>query len=252
MKIAFNLLPWREEIEREARHTYIRQSVLAAILGGVLVGVGYFGVTLMVSTQDARNERLVKANAEAQEKIKEITELQGQIKVLNERKKVVESLQNARNQATRVMEQMGVKLPEGVFLMGLKQTGSKVRLTGVALNQSLVATTMSNLDASEWFSRPVLVEIKSVDAKTDTGVTVKSQNFTLDVQYTNPEEITLQDIVPVPAIERQIQQKMLESEQSLPVTPTRIDIEIPRDAASAASPKPVRKSEIAAKSKETP
>ena len=49
MKIAFNLLPWREELEREARHTYIRQSVLSVILGGVLIGVGYFGMTIMVS-----------------------------------------------------------------------------------------------------------------------------------------------------------------------------------------------------------
>ena len=149
MKIAFNLLPWREELEREARHTYIRQSVLSVILGGVLIGAGYFGMTLMVSSQNARNDRLVKANEVAAEKIKEITDLQGQIKVLNERKKVVESLQNARNQATRILEQMGVRLPEGVFLMGLKQSGGKVRLTGVALNQSLVATTMSTLDGSE-------------------------------------------------------------------------------------------------------
>ena len=261
MKIAFNLLPWREELEREARHTYIRQSVLSVILGGVLIGVGYFGMTLMVSSQNARNDRLVKANEVAAEKIKEITDLQGQIKVLNERKKVVESLQNARNQATRILEQMGVRLPEGVFLMGLKQSGGKVRLTGVALNQSLVATTMSTLDRSEWFSRPVLVEIKSVDAKTEAGITIKAQNFILDVQYTNPEEVTLQDVAPAPAIERQIRQKMLESElpPKPPSAPTRLEAEIPKAAATPASDasspsselaKPQRKADKAAKAKE--
>ena len=238
MNIAFNLLPWREELEREARNTYVRQSVLSAILGGVLVGVAYFGVTVMVSSQDARNERLVKANAEAQEKIKAINDLQGQIKVLNERKKVVESLQNARNQATRIMEQMGVKLPDGVFLTNLKQTGAKVRITGVALNQSLVATTMSNLDASEWFSNPVLVEIKSISAKTDNGVTVSAQNFTLELKYTNPEEVVLHDFAPAASIENQIKQKSMESGAVPPPPPALEAVDHGDDAAASATKKP--------------
>ena len=72
MKVSFNLLPWREELQREAKQDYIRQSVLAVILGSVLVGAGYFGMTLMVSAQEAKNERVVRANAQADEKIKEI------------------------------------------------------------------------------------------------------------------------------------------------------------------------------------
>ena len=136
MKVSFNLLPWREELKREAKQTYIRQSVLAVMLGAVIVGASYFGMTLLVSAQEAKNERIVRANAQADERIKEIKDLQSQIKVLNERKKVVESLQNSRNQATRIMEQMGVKLPEGVFFLNMKQTGPKLRLTGIALNQS--------------------------------------------------------------------------------------------------------------------
>ena len=133
-----------------------------------------------------------------------------------------------------------------------------MRLTGVALNQSLVATTMSTLDRSEWFSRPVLVEIKSVDAKTEAGITIKAQNFMLDVQYTNPEEVTLQDVAPAPAIERQIRQKMLESElpPKPPSAPTLLEAEIPEEAATPASgasselAKPQRKADKAAKAKE--
>lgn len=213
MKIAFNLLPWREEIEREAKQNYIRQSILSAILGGVIVGAGYFGMTLLVSAQEAKNERIVRANAQADEKIKEIKDLQSQIKVLNERKKVVESLQNSRNQATRIMEQMGVKLPEGVFLLGLKQTGSKIRLTGVALNQSLVALTMTQLDNSEWFAEPALIEIKAVDAKSETGTVVKANNFIIDIRYTNPDDVLLPGLVLTP--EAQLAQKIRDSNAKL-------------------------------------
>lgn len=238
MKVSFNLLPWREELQREAKQNYIRQSVLAVILGAVIVGTGYFGMTLLVSAQESRNERIVRANAQADEKIKEIKDLQSQIKVLNERKKVVESLQNSRNQATRVMEQMGVKLPEGVFLLNLKQAGAKIRLTGIALNQSLVALTMTSLDNSEWFAEPVLVEIKAVDAKSDSGAIVKANNFIVEVRYTNPDDVVLPGLVLSPSA--QISQKMRENNAPLlpPIPPTRnlsADPAVPTAATPASS-----------------
>ena len=220
MKVSFNLLPWREELKREAKQTYIRQSVLAAMLGAVIVGASYFGMTLLVSAQEAKNERIVRANAQADERIKEIKDLQSQIKVLNERKKVVESLQNSRNQATRIMEQMGVILPEGVFLLNMKQTGPKLRLTGIALNQSLVALTMTQLDNSEWFAEPTLIEIKA-------------NNFILDVRYTNPDDVVLPGLVPSPAA--QISQKIRENNAPLlpPPPPARGLIADPLPAASS-------------------
>ena len=233
MKVSFNLLPWREELKREAKQTYIRQSVLAAMLGAVIVGASYFGMTLLVSAQEAKNERIVRANAQADERIKEIKDLQSQIKVLNERKKVVESLQNSRNQATRIMEQMGVKLPEGVFLLNMKQTGPKLRLTGIALNQSLVALTMTQLDNSEWFAEPTLIEIKAVDARSDTGAVVKANNFIIDVRYTNPDDVVLPGLVPSPAA--QISQKIRENNAPLlpPPPPARGLIADPLPAASS-------------------
>lgn len=220
MKVSFNLLPWREELKREAKQTYIRQSVLAVMLGAVIVGASYFGMTLLVSAQEAKNERIVRANAQADERIKEIKDLQSQIKVLNERKKVVESLQNSRNQATRIMEQMGVKLPEGVFFLNMKQTGPKLRLTGIALNQSLVALTMTQLDNSEWFAEPTLIEIKA-------------NNFILDVRYTNPDDVVLPGLVPSPAA--QISQKIRENNAPLlpPPPPARGLIADPLPAASS-------------------
>lgn len=232
MKVSFNLLPWREELERKAKQDYIRQSVLAVLLGAVMVGAGYFGMTLLVSAQEAKNERIVRANAQADEKIKEIKDLQSQIKVLNERKKVVESLQNSRNQATRIMEQMGVKLPEGVFLLNLKQTGQKIRLTGIALNQSLVALTMTQLDNAEWFAEPSLVEIKAVDAKSDSGAIVKANNFIVEVRYTNPDDVVLPGLVLSP--DAQISQKIRENSAPLlpPPPPSRGLTAVPASGAS--------------------
>ena len=242
MKVSFNLLPWREELQREAKQNYVRQSALAVILGAVVVGTAYFGMTLLVSAQEAKNARIVRANTQADEKIKEIKDLQSQIKVLNERKKVVESLQNSRNQATRIMEQMGVKLPEGVFLLNLKQTGPKLRLTGIALNQALVALTMTQLDNTEWFAAPILIEIKAIDARSDSGAVVKANNFIVEVRYTNPDDVVLPGLVLSPAA--QVSQKIRENSAPLlpPPPPSRgLLVDPVQPAAPAASgPQPPR------------
>ena len=72
MKVSFNLLPWREELTREKKQLFLQQSILAVVLGSALVGAGYFGMTMLVSAQEEKNERVVRANAQADEKIKEI------------------------------------------------------------------------------------------------------------------------------------------------------------------------------------
>ena len=222
MKLSFNLLPWREELEREAKNTFIRQSILSGILGCVLVGASYFAVNVVVQTQNEKNERIRVAIKDSDSQIKEIKDLQDQIKILTERKKVVEGLQNSRNQATRIMEQLGVKLPPGVFITEVKQTGPKVRVTGIAQNQGLVASTMTSLDNSDWFAEPTLIEITAVDAKAEVGMTRASQ-FVVDVRYTNPEDVVLPGIVPSP--EMQINKKLQENSQPkvmLPPPPTSI------------------------------
>ena len=76
MKLSFNLLPWREELEREAKNTFIRQSILSGILGCVLVGASYFAVNVVVQTQNEKNERIRVAIKDSDSQIKEIKDLE--------------------------------------------------------------------------------------------------------------------------------------------------------------------------------
>lgn len=188
--IYINLLPWREQEKLEARKEFIKHASIAGAAGVAIAGAWFFMAMGLVDHQQNINSRLDAAIKVQEKKIVEIKDLQDEIKTLLERKKVVESLQHDRNQATRIFEQLSTKLPVGVQLKNIQQKGSKIRLNGYAQNNTLVSKTMSELPTSDWFKNPILVEVKAVDLKTGNA-TVKASEFTLDITYINPEEVTL-------------------------------------------------------------
>jgi type IV pilus assembly protein PilN len=68
------------------------------------------------------------------------------------------------------------KTPEGVYFVGLKQTGQTITLTGNAQSNARVSALMRNLDASDWFANPDLDVINVKPRGTD-----RVSEFTLRV-----------------------------------------------------------------------
>ena len=79
------------------------------------------------------------------------------------RKQVIESLQRDRAEAVRLLSELAIQVPEGVYLKSIKQEGGQVTLTGLAQSNARVSTLMRNVEASQWMEKPNLIEIKSVD-----------------------------------------------------------------------------------------
>lgn len=188
--IYINLLPWREQEKLEAKKEFIKHSAIAGAAGIAVIAAWFLTTLGVIEQQDSVNAQLDSAIKVQEKKITEIKDLKEEIKTLLERKKVVESLQHDRNQATRIFEQLSMKLPIGVQLKGIAQKGNKIRLSGYAQNNTLVSKLMADLPTSDWFKDPILVEIKAVDVKMGTA-TIKASEFNLDITYVNPEEVTL-------------------------------------------------------------
>jgi type IV pilus assembly protein PilN len=165
--IRINLLPWREA-RRKAHNLqfYILMggvSVLAASI--VLLVHGYYATR--ISTQTERNRFLKDENVKLDKEIEEIKKLKEEIQALLSRKQVIETLQANRAQTVYLLEQLVRQTPDGVYLKSIKQTGSKVNLSGYAQSNARVSTLMRNLEASPYLENPDLVEIKAatVDKK---------------------------------------------------------------------------------------
>jgi type IV pilus assembly protein PilN len=186
--IRINLLPWREA-RRKAHNTqfFVLMGMVAALAGSIVLLVhGYYATRISIQTE--RNRFLKDENTKLDKEIAEITKLKEEIQALLSRKRVIETLQGDRAQTVFLLEQLVRQTPDGVYLKSIRQTGSKVNLTGYAQSNARVSTLMRNLEASHFMENPVLIEIKAANVNNkrvsefNMNVSIKRQQAETDAK----------------------------------------------------------------------
>ncbi len=179
--VRINLLPHREQKRQARQRQFISLSLSLAVLGLAVVALVHGVLAARIDNQTARNTLLKQEIAKLDEQIKEIDRLREQISAVLSRKQVVETLQANRSEAVHLLDQLVRQLPDGIYLRSVKQTDSKVTVTGYAQSNARVSTLMRNIDASPWLTNPELVEIKLVPAPgAAKGADQKINEFTLN------------------------------------------------------------------------
>lgn len=161
--ILINLLPHRELARKRARDSYHWLLVLAVIIG-IVIAIGVYLIYQMeIESQQSRNDFLNMENGQLNNKIKDVTGLQGEIAALEAREQAVETLQINRNLPVHLFDDTVRLLPDGMYLNGIKQEGRNILFTGVAQSQERVSELLRNLSSgkSQWLTKPELIEIKS-------------------------------------------------------------------------------------------
>lgn len=159
--IRVNLLPHREEKRKARRQQFYAVGGLVLVLAVV---IWFFGFTLIsgsISAQDGKNAFLKSEIATLDKDIEEIKRLREQTDALLSRKRVIESLQANRTETVHLFNELARRVPSGIYLKGIKQTGQKVNLTGYTQTNTRVSTLMHNLEDSPVLERPELIEIKA-------------------------------------------------------------------------------------------
>ena len=150
-----NLLPWRED-DRQRRQREFMVAMAGSFVAGVLVVVmSIVAFSTMVDSQEKRNERLENEIVELEKSIEEIDGLERQKERLLARMDIIEQLQRSRPEIVHLFDEITRRLPEGVYLIGMKQAGLSVEVKGVAQSSTRVSALMRQIDASDWFFRIV-------------------------------------------------------------------------------------------------
>ena len=159
-----NLLPWREE-ERKKR----QRDFGVALAGGVVAAVAVVLATMfvysqMIDNQRARNERLTAEIKELEKSITEIDGLERQKERLLARMEIIEQLQKSRPEVVHLFDEVARRLPEGVYLTGMKQAGRRVEVRGIAQSSTRVSALMRQVDASEWMADPEVDRVETTQS----------------------------------------------------------------------------------------
>jgi len=159
---SINLLPWREA-ERLKRQRDFGMALGAAVVAAIaVVMLSMLAYSQMISAQNLRNDRLKAEIVELEKSIAEIDGLEQQKERLLARMEIIEELQKSRPEIVHLFDELARQLPEGVYLTGMKQTGTRVEIRGVAQSSTRVSALMRQIDASDWLGDP---EVERVETK---------------------------------------------------------------------------------------
>jgi type IV pilus assembly protein PilN len=173
--IRINLLPHREEKRKARQKQFAILAGLTTVIALAVAGLLWTVFNQQIDNQKGRNKYLTDEIATLDKQIDEIKKIREETASLLAKKQVVESLQSNRSEPVYLLDQLLRQLPEGLYLKSIKQTGTKVNVTGYAQSNARVAALMRNVEASPYIENPNLVEIKAT-----TVNTVRANEFNLD------------------------------------------------------------------------
>jgi len=159
-----NLLPWREADRQKRQRDFGMAMGLAVIAAVAVCMLTILAYSQMISSQTARNVRLDAEIVELEKSITEIEGLERQKERLLARMEIIEELQQSRPEIVHLFDELVRQLPEGVYLTGMKQTGTRVEIRGVAQSSTRVSALMREIDASEWLSDPEVERVETTQA----------------------------------------------------------------------------------------
>jgi type IV pilus assembly protein PilN len=164
-----NLLPWREAERKQKRQEFtagIIGAVVIALLLGLIVNWRFEAA---IDAQNERNQLLSDTIKEVDKQIAEVLDLEQKEQRLLARMDVIEQLQRSRPEVVRLFDQIVRIVPDGVYITSLSQTGTQIKMRGVAQSSTRVAAFMRNIEGSEWLADPALENLENKSTTAEGG-----------------------------------------------------------------------------------
>lgn len=185
-----NLLPWREEQRTRLTREFGVSALLTAVVGVAVVFAGINFAQKKIDYQESRNNYLQREVDKLKAELKEIEELESTKSNLLARMDIIQELQTKRPQVVHTFQELAARVPDGVFLMSMKQDKDRLTFEGRADSNARVSTLMRNLDASDWFKDPGLDVIQSAK---DSSISTFKLRLSQSVAPTEDTQLAISD-----------------------------------------------------------
>lgn len=159
-----NLLPWRAQLRKQKQQEFATITLFAAAVAGIVFFLIHTHMNGLIEHQERRNTFLENEIKILDKKIAEIRDLEATKKALIERMNIIQQLQVARPSIVHLFDELVTTLPEGVYLVSVKQKGSTLEILGKAESNARVSAYMRNLEDSPWLEAPRLEVIETKES----------------------------------------------------------------------------------------
>lgn len=156
--IRINLLPTKRKKKAQPLPPIIIQSILLLVVTAlvlVFLGFHYSGkVTAMKNEKATKEKELVVLK----EKLKEVEDFERQNKLFQKRKEIIEDLKRKQHAPLLLLDEVSARLPEGIWLVDLTDTGGRVQISGYAFSNTELVTYVQSLKGSKHLTDVTLLE----------------------------------------------------------------------------------------------
>jgi len=179
--IHINLLPVRAAQKKEKLRGQIIVTILALGLTCAACSAVYASLQLKVSdlkdeisSKEAKIKALKKQLGEVAEFKKKKAELAGKLDVLDK-------LKEGKSGPVHLLDELSRALPDKVWLTSYKESGGSVSISGVGLNEDVVARFLKNLEQSPYYKN---VELQVIEQSSQSGM--KTNKFSIQAKVEAP------------------------------------------------------------------
>jgi type IV pilus assembly protein PilN len=149
--IRINLLPLKEAQRALGRRRQVSVAALSLSVALLMMVVPYVLQGRQLAHVDRDIERLNAEVAKLNEQAREVRDLEKKRAELKAKLKVIDDLQQKRVGPVRMLEDLGVAVPEKLWLVEFSDVNNTATITGMALDNQTIATFMRRLQGSKYF-----------------------------------------------------------------------------------------------------
>ena len=171
--IRINLLPFRVARKKENIRRQVSIFLLSIVMVSLLLAWYTMGVNKEIIETQARTAQVKTQIALYKEKADRVTAIKKNLQILEDKLKIVSSLEEKRMEQLVLLEELSEKVvPERMWLESVKADSTQVTIKGVAFDNPTIADFMRNLEISSLFSN---IDLKrSKVQKFKEGIMLKS------------------------------------------------------------------------------
>jgi type IV pilus assembly protein PilN len=180
--IRINLLPVREA--RRKANLMQQAAIMGATVLVTLIGIGAFHWS-MLHRVSAAQARLAAMNHEIDKykpQIAQVEEFRARKAAILQKLDVIKRLDRARSGPVHVLDELATRAPDRLWLTKLAAKDGQITLTGLSLDNEIIATFLTSLNSSPYFQNVELGESKLAEKDG-----LRLNNFTIHAKLTDPE-----------------------------------------------------------------
>ena len=181
--IRINLLPVKEISAEVGRRQELMIAGGALALTVALIAGLYLSQNYKISGLNSELEGLKKEVQTLDVQLKEVGNLQRDVKALEDKLKVIDTLTKKKAGPVRVMESLSGSIPARLWLTEFREAGGNLSISGLAIDNQTVADFLRALSSHPYFNNVDLVETTQVEQE---GIPLKRFSIRSQLLYQPP------------------------------------------------------------------